>query len=105
MDKQEQQKYIEENIGFILQEYREKNYGVKNPIMILHENKALVVKNISEVALLHDERAGIERQLKDLSEEEGLQLVQYLSQNQIDPIYAGLNYSQTDISNKLKKEL
>jgi len=53
----------------------------------------------------HDERAGIERQLKDLSEEEGLRLVQYLSQNQIDPIYAGLNYNQTDISNKLKKEL
>lgn len=54
MTKEEQQKYIEENIGFILQEYREKNYGVKNPIMILHENKALVVKNISEIGLRGD---------------------------------------------------
>ncbi len=51
MDKQEQQKYIEENIGFILQEYRTKSGMNRNPIMILHENKALVVKNLSEIGL------------------------------------------------------
>lgn len=53
MTKEEQEKYITENIGYILQEYRAKG-TTKNPVMILHENKALLVKNISEIGLRGD---------------------------------------------------
>lgn len=37
--------------------------------------------------------------------EQALEKILYLSANQIDPINAGVNYSQTDISNKIKNEI
>lgn len=46
MDKQEQEKYIKENIGFILQEYREKLPNVKNKIVIL-VNYGVVVSKLN----------------------------------------------------------
>lgn len=45
----------------------------------------------------HDERAGIEREFVDMTEERAVQLIEYLEQNQLDPIKSGFNYSQTDI--------
>ncbi len=43
--------------------------------------------------------------IEDLETYDLYQLVRYLDQNQLDPIAKGTNYSQTDIKNKLKKEI
>lgn len=61
MTKEEQEQYIKENIGYILQEYRTKSGMNMNPVAILHENKALIVKNVSEIGL----RSKIKTRTKD----------------------------------------
>jgi len=46
------------------------------------------------------------RELKGvIDQERAEELLQYLYNNQVDPISGGLNYSQSDIKNKLNKEL
>ena len=48
-------------------------------------------------AVDHDERASIEREFVDMSEERAVNLIEYLTENQLNPIEAGFNYSQSDI--------
>ena len=46
------------------------------------------------------------RELKGIIDEERAdELLEYLYNNQVDPITAGRNYGQSDIKNKLRKEL
>lgn len=41
----------------------------------------------------------------DMTMEQASELIEYLKENQIDRINAGLPYNQTDILNKLKREV
>lgn len=52
----------------------------------------------------HDERQSIENEFDTMTQSRALELISYLNENQLDPINAGANYSQTDISLKVKKE-
>lgn len=52
----------------------------------------------------HDERQSIEDEFQLMSRDRANYLISYLQDNQLDPINSGLNYDQTDISNKLENE-
>lgn len=51
----------------------------------------------------HEESEGIYRELTTMSAERGREAIQYLKENQRDPIASGDNYTQTDIKEKLKE--
>lgn len=54
----------------------------------------------------HEQRAYIEKRVEaGLTKDEAEKLITDLSNNQLDRISAGLNYSQTDIKNKIDKEV
>ena len=56
--------------------------------------------------LQHELKEELYRELKGVIDQERAdELIEFLYKNQIDPITAGGNYSQTDIKNKLNKEL
>lgn len=55
-------------------------------------------------ALMSDEEKDLIK-VSLYTQEEADKLIQRLTGNQIDPITAGLNYNQTDISRKLRKEI
>lgn len=48
-------------------------------------------------------RDEVHRNLLSYTQEETEELIKDLTENQLDPIQHGLNYSQTDILNKLNK--
>lgn len=53
-----------------------------------------------------EEREDIEHEIKGyVDSERAFELIWYLEANQLDPIQAGLNYNQTDIKNKLNREI
>ena len=55
--------------------------------------------------LQHELKEELYRELKGVVDQERAdELIEFLYKNQIDPITAGGNYSQTDIKNKLNKE-
>lgn len=53
----------------------------------------------------HSEREDIERKMLSFSEEEAYKTIEYLRENQLDPIVSGFNYSQTDICKYLKNRV
>lgn len=65
------------------------------------------IEDLLKYALIHpDEQDSILREIKQgLDDERADELIQYLYENKIDPISGGFNYSQSDIKNKIKKEL
>lgn len=56
-------------------------------------------------AVDHDERSRIERNLSDMSSEEAARMIEFLQDNQLDKIAAGLPYNQSDISEKVSREI
>jgi len=60
---------------------------------------------IVTAAINPEEMQQIERSKSMMSQEEARKTIEYLKENQVDPIDAGLNYGQTDIQNKLKDEI
>jgi recombination protein RecT len=56
-------------------------------------------------AIDHDERSRIERSLSDMSSEEAARMIEFLQDNQLDKIAAGLPYNQSDISEKVSREI
>lgn len=53
----------------------------------------------------HSEREDIERKMLSFSEEEAYKTIEYLRENQLDPIVSGFNFSQTDICKHLKNRV
>ena len=70
-------------------------------------NKVDQIEDLLKYALINpSEQDSILREIKQgIDEERADYLIQYLYENRIDPISGGFNYSQTDIKNKLNKEL
>jgi phage RecT family recombinase len=56
-------------------------------------------------AIDHDERERIERSLSDMSSDEAARMIEHLQDNQLDKISAGINYSATDIKQKVSREI
>lgn len=53
----------------------------------------------------HDERSRINRSLSEMTSEEAGRMIEYLQDNQLDKISAGLAYNQGDIAAKVKAEI
>jgi len=53
----------------------------------------------------HEERGSIEREFDDMTAGRAEEVIQYLKDNQLDPITAGTNYSSTDIQKKIQTEI
>jgi len=70
-------------------------------------NKIDQIEDLLKHALIHPyEQDSILREIRDgIEEERADELIEYLYKNQICPIQSGANYTQTDIKNKLNKEL
>ena len=85
---------------FESKEELEQLYNNAQPNKIYQIEQLLVTSIID-----HPERVHIYRELNNLSEERADELIEYLYKNQICPIQSGANYTQTDIKNKLNKEL
>ena len=60
---------------------------------------------LMNVALDHDEQAEIYREIPVMSQERANELIEYLQDNQLDPIQSGNSYGQTDIKNKIANEI
>ena len=61
---------------------------------------------LKTAAIQHELKEELYRELKGaIDTERAEELLQFLYDNQIDPIQSGVNYGQTDIKNKLKREL
>lgn len=60
---------------------------------------------LMNVALDHDEQAEIYREIPVMSQERANELIEYLQENQLDPIQSGNSYGQTDIKNKIANEI
>lgn len=56
-------------------------------------------------AVDHEERSRIERGLSDMSSAEAARMIEFLQDNQLDKIAAGLPYNQSDISEKTSREI
>ncbi len=53
----------------------------------------------------HEERGSIERNLSDMTAQEAQDMIEYLKENQLDKISAGLPYNMTDIKEKIDNEI
>lgn len=60
---------------------------------------------LKNAIIQHEEKQEIYRELKSIEDQRADELIEYLYKNQICPIQSGANYTQTDIKNKLNKEL
>lgn len=70
------------------------------------DNQIVMIEGLLNTSIIdHDEREWIEKELPTASQERARELIEYLQNNQQDAIQSGVNYSQTDIKNKLNKEL
>ena len=47
----------------------------------------------------------IEQEKVHMNVDRATELIEYLNKNQVDPIASGQNYGQTEIKDKLKKEV
>jgi hypothetical protein len=74
----------------------------KKKVMADHHQISRIESLVQGSNLDHDEREGIYNSMNDFSKDEAVDKIEYLMQNQLDPIQAGHNYTQTDISNNLK---
>jgi recombination protein RecT len=55
--------------------------------------------------ITHEAQQQFFRELPVMNASRAREVIDYLSENQIDPITAGNNYSQSDINNKIKNEI
>lgn len=62
----------------------------------------LIQNLLAKSTLDHDNRWNIELKLIDINSDEAQRLIDYLYQNQLDPITSGLPYGQGDIKRHLK---
>ncbi len=70
------------------------------------ERVHLIEQLLRTAALAPHELEDIDRELLGyIDEERAEELITYLYANQLDPISSGLNYSMTDINNKLNREI
>jgi len=70
------------------------------------ERLHLIERLLRTAALTPNELDDIDRELMGyIDEERAEELISILHSAQLDPIRAGLNYSQTDINNKLNREI
>jgi recombination protein RecT len=53
----------------------------------------------------HEERGNIERNLSDMTAQEAQDMIEFLKENQLDKIAAGLPYNMTDIKQKIDSEI
>ena len=61
---------------------------------------------LQTAALQPEELNDLYRELKGvIDQQRAEELLEYLYNNQIDPISSGVNYGQTDIKNKLNREI
>lgn len=74
----------------------------KKKVTADHHQISIIESLVQGSNLDHDERESIYRSLGDMTQEEAIQKIEYLYQNQLNPIEAGHNYSQTDIINQNK---
>lgn len=69
-----------------------------------NDDQLNLIESLLHNCSLDDEHARrIEKGLFSYSEEEANDIITMLLNNQLDPIRDGLNYTQTDINNKLNK--
>jgi recombination protein RecT len=57
------------------------------------------------VAIPHEDQSLIDREIPTMTAERASEVIQMLQENQLDPIRSGNNYSQTDIKQKIQKEI
>lgn len=70
------------------------------------DNQIVMIEGLLNTSIIdHDEREWIEKELPTASQERARELIEYLQNNQQDAIQSGVNYSQTDIKNKLNNEV
>lgn len=60
---------------------------------------------LMNVALDHEEQASIYREIPTMNQERASELIEYLQQNQLDPIRSGNNYGQSEIKSKINDEI
>lgn len=65
------------------------------------------IEGLIQTAIIeHEAKEELYRELKGvIDQQRAEELLEYLYKNQIDPIQSGGNYGQTDIKNKLKREI
>jgi len=71
------------------------------------DNELDRIEGLLKTAIIEYEvKEELYRELKGvIDQQRAEELLEYLYNNQIDPIQSGGNYGQTDIKNKLKREL
>ena len=70
------------------------------------DNQIVMIEGLLRTSIIdHDEREWIEKELPTASQERARELIEYLQDNQQDAIQSGVNYTQTDIKNKLNNEV
>jgi recombinational DNA repair protein RecT len=53
----------------------------------------------------HEEQGGIFRELPTMSASRAQELIEYLNENQLDPIQSGISYGQTEIKTKIANDI